>query len=108
MNDGDDAGAAACGACVSIQGPEGQSTVTIVDRCPGCPQGDIDLSEAAFVRTATAWAVEGGLTRHSWAQAETAVCTGSGRSGHSVMKMSLQLENESGSWQSSLSRRHLL
>ena len=52
MNDADCAGSAACGACVSIQGPDGQITVKIVDRCPGCPQGDIDLSEAAFAMIA--------------------------------------------------------
>lgn len=52
MNDADYAGSGACGACASIQGPDGQITVKIVDRCPGCPQGDIDLSEAAFAMIA--------------------------------------------------------
>jgi expansin (peptidoglycan-binding protein) len=48
MNIVDYAGSAACGACVAIDGPDGSITVRIVDSCPECPQGDIDLSEAAF------------------------------------------------------------
>ena len=37
-----------CGACVQIDGPSGQIVVKIVDSCPGCAPGDIDLSEGAF------------------------------------------------------------
>ena len=48
MNDADYANAAACGACVEVAGPDATIVVRIVDRCPGCPQGDIDLGEAAF------------------------------------------------------------
>lgn len=48
MNFTDYAASAACGACVEIDGPDGQITVHIVDSCPECPQGDIDLGEAAF------------------------------------------------------------
>ncbi|MBL8973467.1 MAG: hypothetical protein JNK56_22960 [Myxococcales bacterium] len=52
MNDADYAAAAACGACVEVTGPDATIVVRIVDRCPGCPAGDIDLSEAAFATIA--------------------------------------------------------
>jgi len=48
MNDADYAGSAVCGACVALDGPDGSITIRIVDRCPGCAQGDIDLSPSAF------------------------------------------------------------
>lgn len=52
MNQVDYAGSAACGACVEVTGPNGTITVRIVDRCPECPEGDIDLSPEAFERIA--------------------------------------------------------
>lgn len=52
MNNTDYDGAAACGACISVDGPDGSVTVRIVDRCPGCPDGDVDLSEQAFAAIA--------------------------------------------------------
>lgn len=52
MNHTDYGGALACGSCVRIIGPRGEITVRIVDRCPECPQGDIDLSPLAFSRIA--------------------------------------------------------
>jgi expansin len=52
MNAVDYASSAACGACVAITGPKGQVSVRIVDQCPGCPQGDIDLSPEAFEQIA--------------------------------------------------------
>lgn len=48
MNHVDYAGSAVCGACVEITGPNGQIKVRIVDQCPECPEGDIDLSPEAF------------------------------------------------------------
>jgi expansin (peptidoglycan-binding protein) len=49
MNHTDYAASAACGACATITGPHATSvTVRIVDKCPECPQGDIDLSPVAF------------------------------------------------------------
>jgi expansin (peptidoglycan-binding protein) len=42
------AGSAVCGECVAITGPKGQVTVRIVDQCPGCKAGDLDLSPQAF------------------------------------------------------------
>ncbi len=52
MNDADYALSAACGACVAIDGPDGSTTVRIVDRCPECPQGNIDLHPDAFAMLA--------------------------------------------------------
>ncbi len=52
MNDTDYAGSAACGACVRVDGPNGSVDVRIVDRCPECPAGDIDLSPEAFEKIA--------------------------------------------------------
>jgi expansin (peptidoglycan-binding protein) len=52
MNDTDYAGSAVCGACAHIVGPKGEVTVRVVDRCPECPQGNIDLSPEAFQQIA--------------------------------------------------------
>jgi expansin (peptidoglycan-binding protein) len=48
MNHTDYAQAALCGAYVEVTGPKGTVTVKIVDRCPECAPGDIDLSKEAF------------------------------------------------------------
>src|SRR5262245_49529075 len=44
MNEADYANSAVCGSCVVVDGPRGQIRIRIVDRCPGCPSGGIDLS----------------------------------------------------------------
>lgn len=41
-----------CGACVSITGPDSTILIRIVDLCPECPRGDIDLSPASFSKIA--------------------------------------------------------
>jgi expansin (peptidoglycan-binding protein) len=46
------AGGAACGSYVDITGPSGKVTAEVVDSCPGCTDGGIDLSEAAFAKVA--------------------------------------------------------
>jgi expansin (peptidoglycan-binding protein) len=48
MNDPDWEGSAVCGSCAAVRGPEGSVTVRIVDRCPECASGDLDLSPDAF------------------------------------------------------------
>ena len=45
-------GSEVCGACVSVKGPMGTVTVRIVDLCPGCEVGHLDLSEQAFAQIA--------------------------------------------------------
>jgi expansin (peptidoglycan-binding protein) len=37
-----------CGQCVLVTGPKGTVKVRIVDLCPGCARGGLDLSEQAF------------------------------------------------------------
>lgn len=46
-------GAAACGATLDVRGPLGTVRVTVVDQCPGCRVGRLDLSRAAFTRIAS-------------------------------------------------------
>lgn len=41
-----------CGACAHVKGPNGEVTVRIVDLCPECVHGDIDLSPEAFEKLA--------------------------------------------------------
>jgi expansin len=64
MNHTDYADAAVCGSCARVIGPSGEVTVRIVDRCPECPQGDIDLSPQAFEKIA---ALALGRVPISWA-----------------------------------------
>ena len=52
MNAPDYASAAWCGACVAVNGPRGSVTVRIVDQCPGCAKGALDLSPQAFAKLA--------------------------------------------------------
>ncbi len=52
MNEADYAGSAVCGQCITVDGPDGSVTVRLVDRCPGCAPGDVDLSREAFARIA--------------------------------------------------------
>ena len=41
-----------CGRCVEVTGPNGKVVVRIVDKCPGCSSGDLDLSQTAFGKIA--------------------------------------------------------
>lgn len=43
---------AVCGKCAEVKGPLGSVVVKILDKCPGCSEGDLDLSETAFVKIA--------------------------------------------------------
>jgi expansin (peptidoglycan-binding protein) len=44
--------AAWCGACLAVTGPAGEVVVRVVDQCPGCKHGDLDLSRDAFAKIA--------------------------------------------------------
>ncbi|MGN9845292.1 expansin EXLX1 family cellulose-binding protein [Nonomuraea sp. H19] len=46
------AAAAACGGYLNVTGPRGTVRVKVVDQCPECPTGHIDLSRTAFARVA--------------------------------------------------------
>ncbi len=53
MNHVDYAASAVCGSCVHMSHPGGgDAIVRIVDQCPECPQGNIDLSMEAFSKLA--------------------------------------------------------
>jgi expansin len=52
INGTDYDGSAACGGCALVDGPDGSVMVRIVDSCPGCDPGDLDLSREAFERIA--------------------------------------------------------
>lgn len=41
-----------CGRCVGVEGPNGSVVVRIIDKCPGCDFGDLDLSDTAFTQIA--------------------------------------------------------
>ena len=43
---------AACGSCIRVKGPKGEVTVRVVDSCPGCKEGHLDLSREAFAKVA--------------------------------------------------------
>jgi expansin len=48
INAADYQSSALCGACLAVTGPSGSVTVRVVDQCPGCKHGDLDLSPQAF------------------------------------------------------------
>jgi expansin (peptidoglycan-binding protein) len=63
MNTPQYAGSAACGQCVDIKGPKGNVRVRIVDRCPECESGHLDLSREAFTKIAE---MKDGRVNISW------------------------------------------
>ncbi|WP_214415194.1 expansin EXLX1 family cellulose-binding protein [Sphaerisporangium fuscum] len=52
LSPGEYAGAAACGGYLDVTGPRGTVRVKVVDQCPECARGQLDLSRAAFARIA--------------------------------------------------------
>ncbi|HEY6726176.1 MAG TPA: expansin EXLX1 family cellulose-binding protein [Polyangiaceae bacterium] len=52
INAPDWSGSGWCGACARVDGPMGTITVRIVDLCPECQSGDLDLSPQAFEQIA--------------------------------------------------------
>ena len=59
----DYAHAAWCGACLAVRGPAGEVVVRVVDQCPGCKHGDLDLSREAFAQLAP---LSAGRVRIAW------------------------------------------
>ncbi|HEY8533720.1 MAG TPA: expansin EXLX1 family cellulose-binding protein [Micromonospora sp.] len=43
---------AACGSYLDVTGPKGTVRVLVIDQCPGCERGHLDLSAEAFARIA--------------------------------------------------------
>jgi expansin len=52
MNAADYQNSAVCGEYVHVSGPKGEITVRIVDSCPDCQAGQLDLSRQAFGKIA--------------------------------------------------------
>jgi expansin (peptidoglycan-binding protein) len=52
MNEIDYHGSLLCGAYIQLTGPKATIVVRVVDRCPECPSGNIDLSAEAFAQIA--------------------------------------------------------
>ncbi|MAT98469.1 MAG: hypothetical protein CL608_15095 [Anaerolineaceae bacterium] len=52
LNHVDYADSALCGAFIQVTGPQGSVIVRVVDQCPECPAGDVDLSPEAFAQIA--------------------------------------------------------
>jgi expansin (peptidoglycan-binding protein) len=48
MNHVDYANAVWCGACLAVTGPNGTVNVRVVDQCPGCAMGALDMAPQAF------------------------------------------------------------
>jgi len=46
------ASAAACGSYLDVTGPKGKVRVKVIDSCPGCAVGHLDLSRTAFKKIA--------------------------------------------------------
>lgn len=63
LNAPDYANAAWCGACADVTGPNGSVRLRIVDLCPECPSGNLDLSPQAFSQIA---AMEAGRVAIDW------------------------------------------
>lgn len=53
LSDSNWAGAGSCGACVSVEGPNGNSiTAMVVDQCPGCGNNQLDLFPDTYAKLA--------------------------------------------------------
>jgi expansin (peptidoglycan-binding protein) len=63
LNGPDWSRAAWCGACLAVVGPRGEVVVRVVDQCPGCKHGDLDLSRDAFAAIAP---LSAGRTKIAW------------------------------------------
>jgi expansin (peptidoglycan-binding protein) len=82
-----------CGACLAVSGPMGEVVVRIVDNCPGCKHGDLDLSREAFAALAP---LSAGRVRIAWHEV---ACPVSGpiayqlKSGSNAYWVAFQLRN---------------
>ncbi|CAG8474418.1 7374_t:CDS:2, partial [Dentiscutata heterogama] len=52
-----------CGKCIQITGPKGTVKVKVVDKCPVCKSGDIDMSSTAFKQIAN---LDDGRVKITW------------------------------------------
>jgi len=52
LNNIDYDGSNTCGSCIEVTGPKGSVTLKVVDRCPECASGDVDMTQEAFAMIA--------------------------------------------------------
>ncbi|KZS39586.1 hypothetical protein AWE51_08005 [Aquimarina aggregata] len=52
LNNADYDNSNGCGACLEVTGSRGKTIVKVVDRCPECKPGDVDLTQEAFSEVA--------------------------------------------------------
>ncbi|MCX5746992.1 MAG: expansin EXLX1 family cellulose-binding protein [Proteobacteria bacterium] len=93
MNAPDYDHAAWCGGCVEVTGPAGVVTVRIVDQCPGCQAGDLDLSREAFARIAALSAGRVPITWHEVACDVTGPIAYQHKDGTSQYYTAIQVRN---------------
>jgi expansin (peptidoglycan-binding protein) len=93
MNAPDYATAAWCGACLEVQGPNGTITVRVVDECPGCQHGDLDLSQQAFQQIAALSAGRVPITWHEVACNVTGPVEYHFKNGANAFWTAIQLRN---------------
>jgi expansin len=65
LSPGEYDGSAACGSYIEVTGPDGSVTAEVVDQCPPCQAGHVDLSEQAFEQIAQLSAGEVPVTYHT-------------------------------------------
>ncbi|WP_045878606.1 expansin EXLX1 family cellulose-binding protein [Pseudofrankia sp. DC12] len=94
MNEVDYDNARSCGAYLEVTGPGGSTVVKVVDRCPECPAGALDLSQQAFDRIAGG--AQGGLDKVTWRLVSPA----------DIGPLEFQVKKESSQWWVSLQVRN--
>ncbi|CAG8471810.1 15965_t:CDS:2 [Funneliformis caledonium] len=52
-----------CGKCIKVTGPKGSVNVKLVDKCPICKHGDIDMTSKAFEKIAD---IDDGRVKITW------------------------------------------
>jgi expansin len=85
--------AAWCGGCVEVSGPNGRVVVRVVDQCPGCKHGDLDLSREAFAMIAPLSAGRVPITWHEVACNVTGPIAYHFKDGSSAFWTALQVRN---------------
>jgi expansin (peptidoglycan-binding protein) len=85
--------AAWCGACLAVTGPKGEVVVRVVDQCPGCKHGDLDLSREAFAKIAPLSAGRVAITWHEVACPVTGPIAYQLKSGSNAYWVAFQLRN---------------
>jgi expansin len=65
LSPGEYDGSAACGSYIEVTGPDGSVTAEVVDQCPPCQAGHVDMSEQAFERIAPLSAGEVPVAYHT-------------------------------------------